>query len=48
VLTNLAGLLYKSGSVGDAITLLQDAVAINDKEPGTNFFLGNMYSIKGM
>jgi hypothetical protein len=27
--------------------LLQDAVAINDKEPGTNFFLGNMYSIKG-
>ena len=47
VLTNLAGLLYKAGSVGDAITVLQDAVALNDKEPGTNFFLANMYSVKG-
>jgi tetratricopeptide (TPR) repeat protein len=47
VLTNLAGLLYKSGSVSDAIIVLQDAVAINDKEPGTNFFLANMYSLRG-
>ena len=47
VLTNLAGLLYKSGSVGDAITLLQDAVQLNDKEPGTNFFLANMLTVKG-
>ena len=47
VLTNLAGLLYKTGSLGDAISVLEDAVALNDKEPGTNFFLANLYTIKG-
>lgn len=46
VLTNLAGLLYKVGSVDDAIVLLQDAIGLNDREPGTNFFLANMFTIK--
>jgi hypothetical protein len=39
--------LYKTGGVGDAISILQDAAALNDKEPGTNFFLANLYTIKG-
>lgn len=46
VLTNFAGLLYKTGAVDDALVMMKDAVAINDREPETNFFLANLYSAK--
>ena len=47
VLTNLAGLFYKSGSLDDAYKLLKEAHAIDNKDPDTNFFLGNILSIRG-
>ena len=47
VLTNLAGLLYKSGALDDALTVMKDAIAINDMDPDANFFLANLLSAKG-
>jgi tetratricopeptide (TPR) repeat protein len=47
VLTNLAGLLYKTGAIDEAITLMKDSLAINNKDPDSNFFMGNLYSAKG-
>ena len=46
VLTNLAGLLYKTGAIDEAITLMKDSLAINNKDPDSNFFMGNLYSAK--
>lgn len=47
VLTNLAGLLYKTGALDEALTLMKDSISINDKDPDSNFFLANLYSAKG-
>lgn len=46
VLTNLAGLLYKSGALDDALELMTKAYQQNNKDPNVNFFLGNLYSAK--
>lgn len=47
VLTNLAGLLYKTGTLDDALLVMKDALAIDDKDPDSNFFIANLYSAKG-
>lgn len=46
VLTNLAGLLYKSGALDDALEIMTSAYDLNEKDPNINFFLGNLYSAK--
>ena len=47
VLTNLGVLLYRTGQVDSALKLLQEAAAICDTEPETQFFLGNLLAAKG-
>ncbi len=47
VLTNLAGLLYKTGTVDDALAVMKDAIAIDDMDPEINFFFANLLSAKG-
>lgn len=47
VLTNLAGLVYTAGSLDDALVLAVDSHHIDDKDPETNFLLGNLYLAKG-
>ena len=46
VLTNLAGLIYKIGSLDDVYKLLHEAHKIDDKDPDTNFFLANVFALK--
>lgn len=46
VLTNFAGLLYKTGAIDEALVMVQDALRLDDKDPDTNFFLANMLSAK--
>ena len=46
VLTNLGALLYRLGHVDSALKLLQEAVAVCDTEPETQFFLANLLSAK--
>ena len=46
VLTNLAGLLFSTETTDDALTVIQDAIAIDGKDPDSNFFLANLYVIK--
>ena len=46
VLTNLAGLIYKIGSLDDVVKLLHEAHKIDDKDPDTNFFLANIFALK--
>ncbi|CAH1785951.1 unnamed protein product [Owenia fusiformis] len=45
-LVNLANILYKWGRVEDAIRVMKEALAVNDHEPTTHFFLGNLMSAK--
>ena len=47
VLTNLAGLLYKSGAIDDALALMKMAYKVNSKDPDTNFFMANLLTAKG-
>ena len=47
VLTTMAGLLYKSGSLEDALVLMKDALKVNDKDPDANFFMANLLSATG-
>lgn len=46
VLTNFAGLLYKTGAIDEALIMMKDAIAIDPKDPDSNFFLANLYSAK--
>ena len=45
-LVNLAQILYKLGRVEDTVSVMRDAVLVNDLEPETHFFLGNMLAAK--
>ncbi len=47
VLVNFGGLLYKTGHVDDAMLMLRDALAVDDRQPETNFMVGGMYNVKG-
>ncbi len=47
MLTNLAGLLYKTGTVDDALSVMRDVMALDNKDPDSNFLIGNLLSAKG-
>ena len=47
VLTNLAGLLYKTGAIDEALLVMKDAIDVDDRDPDSNFFIANLYSAKG-
>ena len=47
VLTNLAALMYKLGHVDAALKLVEEAVAVCDTEPETQFFLATLLAAKG-
>ncbi len=46
VLVNFGGLLYKTGNVDDALFMVRDALAVDNKQPETNFLAGGMYNVK--
>ncbi|XP_067656213.1 tetratricopeptide repeat protein 17-like isoform X4 [Haliotis asinina] len=41
-LVNLANIFYRYGRYDDAVTVLRDALSVNDWEPSTHFFFGNV------
>jgi tetratricopeptide (TPR) repeat protein len=41
-LVNLANILYKWGRVDDAVTVMRDAVAVNDLEVGRSIDMGSV------
>jgi hypothetical protein len=46
VLTNFAGLLYKTGAIDEALAVMKDAIDVDNKDPDSNFFIANLYSAK--
>ena len=46
VLTNLAGLLFSTETIDDALTVMLDAINLDSKDPDSNFFIANLYTIK--
>ena len=46
VLTNLAGLLFSTETIDDALTVMQDSIELEPKDPDSNFFIANLYVIK--
>ena len=46
VLTNLAGLLFSTETIDDALTVMQDSIELDPKDPDSNFFIANLYVIK--
>ena len=45
-LTNLAGLLFSTETIDDALTVMQDSIELDPKDPDSNFFIANLYVIK--
>ncbi len=46
VLTNFAGLVYKTGAIDEALFMMKDAIKVDPKDPDSNFFIANIYSAK--
>ncbi len=40
------GLIYKAGVVDDALFMLKEAIAIDEKQPESNFMIANMLNVK--